>query len=210
MAQSRDFGTPFVTENDIFSEVVGMNGGTACDASNAGTTGENSAEICVAEVCNGVDNMSISGSVVGACSGMDTDAINTSATSVPSAPPLTLDSDCLSPEQSTKYYNTVTSPTATITNTNTTNTNNNNNNTLTTTTTSTTPNDTTLLISSQWAMEALKLRREAQNNVEHKLHRLREKRADNEARARGRARSSIGECCYVLLCVLFVCALSLL
>lgn len=140
----------------------------------------------VAEVCVGVECMSIDNS--GVSSSMDVDVSNSvgfnsvDIHSIPTAPPLTIDSNCLSPEHSTKYYNTVTSPTTT----------NNNTNTLTTTNT-TTPTDTSLLISSQWAMEALKLRREAQTNVEHKLHRIREKRTENEARARGRARSSIGQ-----------------
>lgn len=120
-----------------------------------------------------------------------------------SGPTLSLDSSCLSPPQSYKHPHTFTSPFS----------NNNNNNMtnesnyldteesvkITTVSAIGTPlspvSDTHKLISSHWAMEALRMRREAQNSVDFQLRKLKEKRKDKEQQARARARRSIGKCC---------------
>jgi len=108
---------------------------------------------------------------------------DTSAAVDATAPALSLDSSCLSPPESQKYSHTITSPVS-----------NPNETSLTVVNTPLSPvNDTDKLISSQWMMEALRMRREAQNSVDRQLQSLKEKRKDNEQQARARARRSIGK-----------------
>lgn len=100
-----------------------------------------------------------------------------------SAPAFSLDSSCLSPPESQKYPHTISSPVS-----------NPNDTSLTIVGTPLSPvSDTHKLISSQWAMEALRMRREAQSSVDKQLQALKEKRKDKEQQARARARRSIGK-----------------
>eukprot|EP01032_Pedospumella_encystans_P011266 gene11266-13110_t len=100
-----------------------------------------------------------------------------------SAPAFSLDSSCLSPPESQKYPHTISSPVS-----------NPNDTSLTIVGTPLSPvSDTHKLISSQWAMEALRMRREAQSSVDKQLQALKEKRKDKEQQARARARRSIEE-----------------
>lgn len=112
-----------------------------------------------------------------------------------SAPAFCLDSTCLSPPESQKYPHTITSPVS-----------NPNDTSLTIVSTPLSlVSDTHKLISSQWAMEALRMRREAQSSVDKQLQSLKEKRKDKEQLARARARRSIGKLeLYVLFFFLFV------